>query len=308
MEDSRLYKIKNSEELKRKSREKYANNKEFFKNKKRNYRQSKKYKDSQKTPEGRLLKSMSKYIRCALKEVGLKKNNKSTMKYVNCSWNFFYEYIELQFVDGMNWNNYGNRIGHWSLDHYIPREAFDLTKIEEQEVCFGWKNCRPLWHTENETKQDTMPDGSKARLSKDKYSLQDKINLIENNFLLIKFKIDKILELVKPSIFINKSKWKNFSLEQMEKFENDVFNYYKTKGFPYFNLSHLEKQEIFNKLINFNSYDILQKNNILSQNMLGLNLASCYMPHIWETKSGNFLTPMDIFKDDYKFRLAIKKE
>jgi len=37
-----------------------------------------------------------------------------------------------------------------------------------------------MWHLENEAKQDKMPDGSFARDTKDNYSLNDKINLIEN--------------------------------------------------------------------------------------------------------------------------------
>ena len=108
-------------------------------------------------------------------------------------------------------------------------------------------------------------------------------------------------------IFINKSQWSNFTPVQMLDFEQSIFNYYKTKGFPYFDLSPEERQKIFNKLINFNSSSLSKENNILSQNMLGLNLANYYMPHIWETRSGKFLTPIEVFTDDDKFRAAIKK-
>lgn len=109
------------------------------------------------------------------------------------------------------------------------------------------------------------------------------------------------------NIFINKKQWSNFSPVQMIEFENEIFNYYKKQGFPYFNLSKEERLRIFNKLVNFNSNNILKEDNVLSQNMLGLNLASYYMSHVWETRSGNFMTPMEVFQDDNKFRAAIKK-
>lgn len=109
------------------------------------------------------------------------------------------------------------------------------------------------------------------------------------------------------NIFINKNKWAKFSPAEMLDFETEIFNHYKTNGFPYFNIEQEERQRIFDKLVNFNSSSLLKEDNILSQNMLGLNLASHYMPHIWEIKSGSFMTPMEVFKDDNKFRAAIKK-
>jgi len=64
---------------------------------------------------------------------------------LGCSYEFFREYIERQFVNGMNW---GNR-SEWHIDHKIPLAAFDLSKPEQQKVAFHYSNQRPLWKLEN---------------------------------------------------------------------------------------------------------------------------------------------------------------
>jgi hypothetical protein len=304
-QENKQYRKEHGDNLREKERQKYKDNPEFFKKKRHDFRQSPGYKAQQKLPENRLLKNYSIYIQRTLSSEDLAKNEKSTLKYAGCERNFFLNYIESQFIDGMSWANYGNKIDQWSLDHYIPIEAFDISKSEEQNVAFGWKNCQPMWHKENEIKQDTMPDGSKARDSKNKFSLQDKIDMIENKFLslnLVKTNLDENF-----NIFIKRNEWLNFSPEQMEQFEIKIFNYYRNKGFPYFNLSKQERNNIFNKLVNFNSSNILKENNILSQDVLALNLANYYMPHIFEARNRDFLTPLEVFQDDNKFKLAIKK-
>lgn len=108
-------------------------------------------------------------------------------------------------------------------------------------------------------------------------------------------------------IFINKKQWSQFSADQMEEFKESIFNYYRNTGFPYFNLSKEQRVKIFEKLCKFDSSKLLKDNNILSQNMLGLNLANYYMPHMWEVKCGNFYTPFDTFNDNERFKIAINK-
>ena len=45
----------------------------------------------------------------------------------------------------MTWDNYGD----WHVDHIRPCCSFDLTKIEEQNICFHYTNLQPLWAEEN---------------------------------------------------------------------------------------------------------------------------------------------------------------
>jgi hypothetical protein len=76
---------------------------------------------------------------------GYKSN--STMLLLGCDINFFLDYLEKQFDENMNWDNYGQY--GWHIDHIIPCSAFDLTKEEEQKKCFHYTNLQPLWWSEN---------------------------------------------------------------------------------------------------------------------------------------------------------------
>jgi hypothetical protein len=76
--------------------------------------------------------------------------SKSTMKLVGCSLDFLKQYLESQFKQGMNWNNYGLR--GWHIDHIRPCASFDLRKVSEQKKCFHYTNLQPLWAEENWSK------------------------------------------------------------------------------------------------------------------------------------------------------------
>ena len=73
----------------------------------------------------------------ALKE---KKESQTLLKYLGCSIDQFYNWIEFQFYDGMSWENQGS---YWHLDHTIPISAFDF-EDEQIKKCFNWVNLRPL--------------------------------------------------------------------------------------------------------------------------------------------------------------------
>ena len=61
-------------------------------------------------------------------------------------------HIESQFKKGMTWDNYGK----WQIDHKTPCAAFNLTKIEERNICFNWQNLQPLWAKDNLLKRDKL--------------------------------------------------------------------------------------------------------------------------------------------------------
>ncbi len=82
------------------------------------------------------------------------------MDYVGCSLDQFKKHIEHQFLEGMNWDNYGedndgNRVNAWHIDHIIPCKAFNLSVDIEAKACFNHRNLRPLWATDNIIKSDT---------------------------------------------------------------------------------------------------------------------------------------------------------
>lgn len=52
----------------------------------------------------------------------------------------------------MSWNNYGQGIDKWNIDHIIGCNNFDLSKNEDRLVCSNYKNLRPMWQ-EDHTKK-----------------------------------------------------------------------------------------------------------------------------------------------------------
>ena len=73
----------------------------------------------------------------------------TTLKYLGCSIPFLKLYIEVQFIRGMNWDNYGKL---WHIDHIIPIAYEDSDNEDEVMSRFHWSNCQPMWHSYNMSK------------------------------------------------------------------------------------------------------------------------------------------------------------
>lgn len=91
-----------------------------------------------------------------------------------------------------------------------------------------------------------------------------------------------------------------------EKIVEKVFKHYREKGFPYFNLSDSEKRQEFASVSSFPCLNII-KNDIITQTMHGLALAWSYFPHSWSVRCNTSISCMEVFKNDYFFKTAIKK-
>lgn len=103
----------------------------------------------------KIRQNLSGRLRNVLRNAGLKKDSK-TMELLGCDMAFFKNYIESKFVDGMSWDNYGEK--GWHIDHIRPCVAFDLMKKEERDECFHYTSLQPLWWYDNLHKQ-TSYDG-----------------------------------------------------------------------------------------------------------------------------------------------------
>ena len=90
----------------------------------------------------RITKRLRARLRHALKG-NLK--SKKTMELVGMPVNEFKEYIEAQFVEGMNWDNI-------DIDHILPCASFDMTDKEQQQKCFHYTNLQPMFRPENQSK------------------------------------------------------------------------------------------------------------------------------------------------------------
>jgi hypothetical protein len=75
-----------------------------------------------------------------------------TTELLGCTIQFFKDYIQQRFTTGMSWSNYGL----WHLDHVLPCDGFDLSKVREQRKCFHYSNLQPLWGTENIVKSNKV--------------------------------------------------------------------------------------------------------------------------------------------------------
>jgi 5-methylcytosine-specific restriction endonuclease McrA len=66
------------------------------------------------------------------------------INYLGCSWQDFFIYLEKQFKENMNWDNYGT---YWEIDHIQP-----LSK----DGSFHYTNTQPLTITENRSKGNRL--------------------------------------------------------------------------------------------------------------------------------------------------------
>lgn len=84
---------------------------------------------------------------------GLKNNAKRghTLELLGCTIFELKNYLENQFTEGMNWENYGK----WHIDHKRPLASFDLNIPENQAKACHYTNLQPLWAVDNLMKSDS---------------------------------------------------------------------------------------------------------------------------------------------------------
>ena len=127
----------------REKRIEYA--KKYSKKHRKNYEEFRRKTD----PLYRLKKNLRTRIYLSLKE---NTKSKSMMKLLGCTAEELWAHLESQFKPGMTRDNYGS----WHVDHIIPCVKFDLSKEENQKMCFHYSNLQPLWAEENISKRDKI--------------------------------------------------------------------------------------------------------------------------------------------------------
>ena len=100
-------------------------------------------------PKYRMLIYACKRVNRALRDTGNKRLF-SNAELLGCTWEELVKHLEAQFKSGMTWENHGNN--GWHLDHIKPISLFDLSKPEQQKICFHYTNLQPLWAHENRVK------------------------------------------------------------------------------------------------------------------------------------------------------------
>jgi hypothetical protein len=72
----------------------------------------------------------------------LKEKSQKTNEYLGCSYEEYYVYLEKQFTEEMNWDNYGK---YWEIDH---------TKPLSKGGSFHYTNTTPMIISENRSKSN----------------------------------------------------------------------------------------------------------------------------------------------------------
>ena len=98
--------------------------------------------NKEKNPLFKLQCNLRSLISKSISRQGYKKNTKS-QKIIGCDFIELKTYLEKQFTEGMNWDNYGR----WHIDHIYPSS---LAKTEEEIIKLNhYTNFQPLWAEDN---------------------------------------------------------------------------------------------------------------------------------------------------------------
>ena len=84
---------------------------------------------------------IKKTLAWRLRHILVKTNITTTMDYIGCNIQYVREWLEYNFTNEMNWDNYDT---FWSIDHVIPVCKFDLTIEDEKFKCCNWSNLIPV--------------------------------------------------------------------------------------------------------------------------------------------------------------------
>ena len=104
--------------------------------------------------------------------------------YVGLSRHDFREYLELQFLPGMTWDNYCKV---WEIDHLAPCNLFDMTNSQELEVCWNFLNLMPMFEDDNLLKGNSLEFAYEELMNRKRVLRYNKI-------------LDKLIEKVKPGL------------------------------------------------------------------------------------------------------------
>ncbi len=150
------YYINNKEKINIQHKEYRENNKEEIKLRTKRWKESERGKEYRRefdkerlsTPRGKINNTISSNILLSLKD---NKHGRHWEDIVGYTLQELMSHLENQFINGMNWDNYGNKKGCWSIDHILPISSFDFDSCDDEDFkrCWSLENLRPLDHIEN---------------------------------------------------------------------------------------------------------------------------------------------------------------
>ena len=118
-----------------------------------------------------------------------KSNSSNIRELIGCSNEKFLKWMEFNFKGDMSWENHGKL---WHIDHVLLCYLFDHSKIEDRQICFNWKNTRPLFSNINLSRKTIdMKDILNHEITLHYFQKQNKegYNNIEFNFAYLTTKL-----------------------------------------------------------------------------------------------------------------------
>ncbi len=138
----------------------------------------------------------------ALRRYVLEKNKSSFYApYFGLDINNFRRWIELQFDEDINWENFSQA---WQLDHIIPVAYFDFDIEDDLKLCWNFVNIRVEKHQLNKNR------GNRIDVLAAKSYFQDMFQ--KTNYHVCKKMVEKI-ELIELSQISSNENLENFILE-----------------------------------------------------------------------------------------------
>jgi len=215
----KLESIKNREETAKRNKLYYENNKKVISDKSKEYRnthkeeifeQRKQYRSRNKEHIQQKAKDYSETrnkntrerrkvdIEFRIKEAckskfhrAMKRGNNNFNNIISCTTGFLKKWIEFNFDDKMNWENYGDT---WHIDHVYPINQFNMSNELEKRICFNWKNLRPLNGKENISKSDDIKIDYILNHYKDVVTYISNNNIIMNEYQNLEETLDWLRE------------------------------------------------------------------------------------------------------------------
>lgn len=118
----------------------------------------------------------------------------SAARYIGADLSTVRQYYRDRFIDGMNWNNYGEL---WEIDHVIPVRLFDMQQDDDLRLCFHYKNTFPLLVLDNAIKgAGNLPFAIRLLMRSDTCEVRDSLIAFAENRLSRLDKYFKISTLV----------------------------------------------------------------------------------------------------------------
>jgi len=102
------------------------------------------------------------------------------------------------------------------------------------------------------------------------------------------------------------STWSAFSATKRALLVDRAFNYWRSRGFPYFQVSKRQVRLEFARLIEKDWKSVFCARALCSSNV-GLRLANSFQPEMWKAKVNRYKSPIEIFNDDLLLRAAIER-